>query len=386
LAALIAVLPVALVALNWAGADQHAHDFGYQFGYRMFEPGNDYPDMDKGAILLAGTDQGRFLPTYMIFVESQAPPTAKTRIANYPGSGSFDRRDVYIIAQSALADGRYLRTVRDHYGADRLDPENPKTLTDLSAGERALFDFGWNHLGRDTTYPRDSIWLPKDDDVQAAIRQYLDELRTRHPLPGEVVKIEGDRVSLQGATSVLAVDSYLTKAVFDHNKDQHTFYVEDSYTTPWMCPYLEPFGLIFRVNKEPIPQLTPGMIDRDRAWWDALFEDLHNDPRFQRDEAAQRAFSKLRSSFGGLYAFRHMVPEAEYALRQAIALCPESPDANFRLTQLYVELRRYDDARVVLEDFAKHNPSNLRIAELIESVRTLKQQSAAPAPGHALTR
>jgi hypothetical protein len=237
-------------------------------------------------------------------------------------------------------------------------------------------------LGRNTAYPRDPIWVPSDDDVQAALRQYLNELRTRRPVPGEEVKFEGNRVSLLGATSVLAVNSYLTKALFDHNKGQHTFYVEESYATPWMYPYLEPFGLIFRVNKEPIPRLTTDMISRDRAWWDALFEDLHNNPRFERDEAAQRAFSRLRSAFGGLYAFRHMVPEAEYALRQSIALCPESPDGNFRLAQLYVELRRYDDALAVLGNFAKHNPSNLRIAELIDSVHNLKRESITPSPDH----
>ena len=200
------------------------------------------------------------------------------------------------------------------------------------------------------------------------------------------MKIEGGRVSPKGVTSVMAVNSYLAKALFDHNKDQHTFYVEESYTIPWMYPYLEPFGLIFRINKDPIPQLTPNMVARDRAWWDALFEDLHNDPRFQRDETAKKTFSKLRSTIGGLYAFRRMVPEAEYALRQAIALCPESPDGNFRLAQLYIELGRYDDALAVLEEFAKHDRYNLRIPDFIDTVRTLKQQSTNPPPDHYFPR
>jgi hypothetical protein len=384
LAALIVALPVASLALHWAGSDQHAHDFGYQFGYRVFAPGGGYPDMDNGAILLGGTDQGRVLPAYMIFVESQVPPSAKTHTAKYPGSDSFDRHDVYLITQNALADGRYLRNVRDRYGADRPDPQNPKSLADLSAWERAAFEFGWRHLGRDTAYPHDPIWLPTDDDMQAAIRQYLDELRTRHPLPGEELKIDGGRIGLQGVASVMAVNGYLAKALFDHNKDQHTFYVEESYTIPWMNPYLEPFGLIFRINKDPIPQLTPTMIARDHAYWDALFEDLHNDPRFQRDEAAQRTFSKLRSAIGGLYAFRRMIPEAEYALRQAIALCPASPDANVRLAQLYVELGRYDDALAVLKDFANHDRYNPRIPDFIATLRRLKQQSTTPAPDHPL--
>ena len=384
LAALVAVLPLASVALHWAGSDQYAHDFGYQFGYLVFEPGGGYADMDKRAILLGGTDQGRFLPTYMTFVESQVPPSAKTQLAKYPGSESFDRRDVYVIAQNALADGRYLRSIRDRYGADRPDPQNPKTMGDLSVWERPLFEFGWRHLGRDTAYPLDPIWLPNNGDVQAAIRQYLDELRMRRPLPGEEMKIEGGRVSPKGVTSVMAVNSYLAKALFDHNKDQHTFYVEESYTIPWMYPYLEPFGLIFRINKDPLPQLTPNMIARDRAWWDALFEDLHNDPRFQRDEVAKKTFCKLRSTIGGLYAFRLIVPEAEYALRQAIALCPESPDGNFRLAQLYVELGRFDDALAVLDDFAKHDRFDPRIPDFIDTVRTLKQQSNNPAPDRTL--
>jgi hypothetical protein len=380
LAGLITVLPLASLALNWTGTDQHSHDFGYRLGHLVFEPGDGYSDMDKQAILLAGTEPGRFLTTYMAFVESQVPPSSKTRMAKYPGSETFDRRDVYILTQNALVDGRYMRSLRDHYGVDRPDPQNPKTLSNLSAWERVVFKFGWHHLGRDNAYPRDPIWLPNDNDVQSAIRQYLNELQTRHPLPGEEVKIEGGRISLQGVTSVMAVNSYLTKALFDRNKDQHTFYVEESYTIPWMYPYLEPFGIIFRINKEPLPQLAPDIIARDRDYWDALFEDLHNDPRFQRDEAAKRAFSKLRSAVGGLYAFRHLVPEAEYAFRQAVALCPDSLDANFRFAQLYVELGRYDDALAVLEEFAKHDRYNLRIPDFINTVRNLKQHPPASPP------
>jgi tetratricopeptide (TPR) repeat protein len=217
--------------------------------------------------------------------------------------------------------------------------------------------------------------LPTDDDVQTAIRQYLDELRAREPLPGEAVKIERGRISLKGVASVMAVNGYLARAVFDHNKDHHAFYVEEGYTIPWMSSYLEPFGIIFRLNKEPLAQITPAVVARDRAYWDTLFEDLHNDPRFQRDEAARKTFSRRRSAIGGLYAFRRMVPEAEYALRQAISLCPESPDGNFRLAQLYVELGRYDDALAVLQDFAKHDRYNPRIPDFIATVRTLEQQS-----------
>src|ERR1041385_8206438 len=80
----------ALVALaiipfraNWATCEQRGHDFGYQFGYRMFVPGGNYPPMDKDAFLFGGTDPGRFVPTYMIFSESQVSPRNRFRDPNF---------------------------------------------------------------------------------------------------------------------------------------------------------------------------------------------------------------------------------------------------------------------------------------------------------------
>ena len=377
MAIVVFALPIASVVMNWADNEQRGHDFGYEFGYRAFKPGGDYPEMDKGAILFGGTDEGRFLPTCMIFVESQVPPRAKTKLEKYSESSTFDRRDVYVITQSALADGRYVDAIRDQYGVGRPDPQHPDTLKDRSGWQRALFDFAWQHLGRDQAYPREPIWVPGENDLQLAIRQYIDELRTRQPLPGEEVKIEGGRVSLQGIASVMAVNGYVAKAIFDHNKNQHTFYVEESYVIPWMYPYLEPYGIILKINQDPIPQIAPAAVSRDRAYWDALTEDLRNDPRFHRDDVAQKTFAKLRSAIGGLYAFRHLTADAEYAYQQAIGLCPDSPEGYLRLAQLYVELGKFDDAVAVLEQYQTRDRYNARIPAAIDTIRKLKLQSGA---------
>ena len=373
LALVVLALPLASVALNWADDEERGHDFGYQFGYRMFKPGGDYPEMEKGAILFGGTDTGRFVPTYMIYVESQVPPRAKTQLAKYPESATFDRRDVYIITQNALADRTYMDSVRDHYGAGHPDPKNPETVKDRSGWQRAILNFASDHLGRGEAYPREPIWLPGEIDFQTAFQRYLDELRTRPRLPGEDVKVEGGRVSLQGLASVMAVNGYVMRAIFDHNKEQHAFYIEESYALPWMYPYLEPYGIILKINDHPLPQITPTMVARDRAYWDALFADLHDDPRFNRDDVAQETFSKLRSAIGGLYAFRHMGAEAEYAYQQAIALCPDSPDGNFPLAQLYVGSGRFNDATAVLEEYQKHDRYNRRIRDAIRIVQELKR-------------
>ena len=38
-------MPLVSVALNWADNEEHGHDFGYEFGYRMFKPDGGYPEM-----------------------------------------------------------------------------------------------------------------------------------------------------------------------------------------------------------------------------------------------------------------------------------------------------------------------------------------------------
>ena len=374
IAVLVCALPVVSVVTNWADNEERGHDFGYQFGYRMFKPGGGYPEMEKGAILFGGTDPGRFVPTYMIYVESQVPPRARTQLAKYPESSTFDRRDVYIVTQNALAERTYLHSVRDHYGAGRPDPKNPETLQDRHGWQRAVFDLAWQRLGREKAYPQTPIWVPGESDFQAALQQYLEELRTRRQLPGEDVKVEGGRVSVQGLASIMAVNGYVIREIFDHNKDRHALYIEESYAIPWLYPFLEPYGIILKINRDPLPEITPAMVARDRAYWDALFEDLHRDPRFNRDDVAEETFSKLRTAIGSLYAFRHMAAEAEYAYKQAITLCPAGPDGNFHLTQLYVESGRFDDAVAVLEEYQRHDPYNLRIREAIRIVDELKRQ------------
>src|SRR5438876_6392775 len=73
--------------------------------------------MDRDTILFGGTDPGRFNPTYMIFCESFIPPSKK------PEDPAFDRRDVYLITQNALADGTYLSYIRAHYNrSTQIDP------------------------------------------------------------------------------------------------------------------------------------------------------------------------------------------------------------------------------------------------------------------------
>ena len=97
--AVLSLAPFYSVLSHWWENEQRGHLFGYWFGHDMFTPPFEvYPEMDEGAILFGGTDPGRFNPTYMIFC-SFLPSSKK------PRDPDFDRRDVYLITQNALADG-----------------------------------------------------------------------------------------------------------------------------------------------------------------------------------------------------------------------------------------------------------------------------------------
>ncbi|MBN1268806.1 MAG: DUF2723 domain-containing protein [Kiritimatiellae bacterium] len=337
--ALAALLPLVLIWKNGfdeeqitvvGGAEQNGHDFGWQFGNwqlcgaqailqeiseeeRAAYPNPDYPpEMETNAIFFGGTDPGRFVPTYMIY-------SAKVR------------SDVYLITQNALADNTYMSVMRDLYG--------------------------------------DTIWIPSQQDSNYAFQQYVQDVQAGRIPAGAAVSFQDGRVSVQGVQGVMMINGILARMIFEANKHKHAFYVEESYVIPWMYPYLEPHGLIMKINSEPMPSLTPEMVKNDRDFWDWYTRRLMGSSRFTRDVVARKTFSKLRSAIAGLYAARRMFDEAEHAFKQAIDLYPLSPEANFRLADVYMQLRRFADARVIIEEFLKQDPGNDKVGEFLTQIR-----------------
>lgn len=284
--------------------------------------------LPANCIYFAGTDPGRFVITAI--------------------RDAADTPDICIVTQNGLADYRYLEYVRRVYGS--------------------------------------RISVPTDVDTQQAFAKYAEEIRSRTAEPGEEVRIEGGRVTVQGTVSVMKINSMLTKMIFDNNKGKHSFYIEESYVIPWMFPYLEPYGLILKLNGEPQAELSSDVVMRDRKFWDALLVELLADTRFKQNNTARFTFARLRSSIAGVYAYRKMMTHAEYAYRQSLALMPASPEANFRFAQLYVDFGRLDDAIKVMEEYYEkyepvHPGSDGRpaIQSAIASLRKLKQQNSEKA-------
>lgn len=392
---LLAIVPF---RVNWATCEQRGHDFGYQFGYRMFYPGGDYPPMEKGAFLFGGTDPGRFVPTYMIFSESAVPARDKYRNPHIDNQElNFDRRDVYIVTQNALADTTYMSYIRDHYDYSR--PTN----------------YNWfaRWLGREITYPRDPIYIPTNDDSQRAFQEYVADVQARQRRGEQMdaeenVDIVGGRVQVRGVKGVMNINGILCRWIHERNRDKCPFYIEESYVIPWMFEYLTPYGIIMKLNRDkvPSPQENPALWDeivkKDTAYWDKLVAEFRTRPEsrsqiirsiehflgarkksaesqseFLRDNDAQKTFSKLRSAIGGVYSYRKMYPQALYAFRQSLELCPDSPEANFRMSQLLLETGQADEAIKVLKRYQELDPLNGKIGQAIQQITGLQQATAS---------
>jgi hypothetical protein len=294
-----------------------------------------------GSIYFGGTDPGRFLITGMEKSQVNADP-------------------FFLLTQNALADGTYLAYLRGMYGG--------------------------------------KIYTPTDEDSQTCFQDYTEDVARRqqnHQLkPGEDVRKDSNgRIQVSGQVAVMEINGLLAKIIFDKNTN-HEFYVEESFPLDWMYPYLEPHGLIMKINRQPLSEMSDEIVQRDHDYWTKYiapmvgdwlntdtsveevaafaekiyvkkdFNGFKGDPRFIQSLDSQKMFSKERSSIAGLYAWRaqhatdaaekqRMNDAADFAFRQAWALCPYSPEAVFRYVNMLTGEKRFSDALTVAETAAK---------------------------------
>lgn len=334
------------------GAEQNGHDFGWQFGNYELRgaeaileelapdeeppPNPSYPpEMDRNAIFYGGTDPGRFVPTYMIYAAGV-------------------RSDIFLITQNALADNTYMSVMRDLYG--------------------------------------NQIWLPDPPEVSTAFQAYVGDIQAGRRPPSANIKVKNGAVQVNGSAAVMEVNGLIAEMIFRRNNWKHTFYLEESMALPWMYPYLEPHGLIMRINRSE-GALDARAVINDMDFWDWYTRRLTRNRKFVRDIVARKSFSKLRSSIGGLYARRGRLAEAEKAFQQSRALYPESPEATFRLAQeVLLPQGRIAETIDLLLEFETLDPGNKNIAAFIRQIgefQTMKKNTqeveARLASGRATT-
>jgi hypothetical protein len=347
----------------WGGLDAFGEG---DAKYSALYASNIIASIPPGSIYFGGTDPGRFLITAM----------QKNQAAGDP---------FFTLTQNALADSTYLEYLRTMFG--------------------------------------DKLYIPTATDAETAFKDYTQDVAKRQKKnqlkPGEAVSVDpaSGRVQVSGQVAVMEINALLAKVVFDKNTNRE-FYVEESFPLDWMYPYLEPNGIIFKLNRQPLPGLSDEIVQRDHDYWTqtvspmiggwlgsdttiaeiAAFADkvfarhdfsgFTGDPRFVENAYSHKMFSKERSSIAGLYAGRaqhaadaaekkRMNDEADFAFRQAWALCPYSPEAVFRYTNLLMSESRFSDALLVAETAAKMpgmNGSNgAQMRGLVDQLKNLQK-------------
>ena len=321
----------------------------------------------------------------------------------------------------------------------RFIAQNPQSHTLIRLNRLLLEEYFGDAIAKSLggVYPDLEINISSPETSQRCFEQYVQDAQRRleHDMtkpnepkqikPGEQVNYDpaSGRVSVSGQVAVMAINGLLTKDMFDRNPD-HEFYVEESFPLDWMYPHLTPYGIIMKIEREPIAEMTQAMVDRDHEFWSQYssrlignwitydtpvkeicdfvervflhrdFKNFEGDPKFIRDDNAKKAFSKLRSAIAGLYFWRinhaggkgnlaeqqRMIKEADFAFRQAFAYCPFSPEAVFRYSNLLISLRRIEDAEMIARTFLKFDKNNGAVQGLLAQLQGLKAQQAAGAP------
>src|SRR5947209_7062693 len=182
--------------------------------YSMLFGTNIIASIPPGSIYFGGTDAGLFMIAALQKSHVQAEP-------------------FFTLTQGGLPDAGYLEYLRGMYGAKIY------TLTDEDS-EKCYQDY-------------------KQDAAQRLSKKQLK--------PGEDVTIGADgKIQIKGQVARIQIKARMARIIFDKNPD-HEFYFEESAPLDWMYPYLEPHGLIFRLNHQPLPGLSEKIVETDHVYW-----------------------------------------------------------------------------------------------------------------------
>jgi predicted phage tail protein len=277
-------------------------------------------------------------------------------------------------------------------------------------------------------YPDREIYIPSPEDSQRCFGDYMEDvqrrMRTGQMMPGENVNVDASgKMQVSGQVAVMMINGLLCKVIFDRNPNNE-FYIEESFPLPWMYPYETPYGIIMKINRQPLSELSEEILRRDHFFWSKYADRLignwitydtsvkqvvdfiektylrhdysgfQGDLKFVRDDQAQKAFSKLRSSITGVFAWRlgpqcpeeyrqkssatleALKRETDFAFKQAFAFCPYSPEAVFRYINFLLQYGRVDDAFLVAQTCQKLDPYNDQVKGLVKQLGEYKNQSA----------
>jgi hypothetical protein len=330
---------------------------------------NAVKSIPSGSIYFGGSEAGRFLVSAFSASHTEGHP-------------------FFTLTQNALSDPAYMNYLRAMYG-DKIN------LPDTNQVQKCLNEYTKDagaRLEHDRKFPSEPPQLRRAEDVRM---------------------VEG-KVQINGPVAVMAIHALIVKDIFQTNPNRG-FYLEESYALDWTYPHMTPHQFVFKINRTPFVELPLADIRADRDFWSGQIDawlgpwlktntplsevadfvkaayspdgprNFRGDPQFVRDPAARKAFSHFRSSIAGFYAWRsrngaaaereRMNTEADFAFRQAFAMCPTNAEVILRYSELLQINQRIPDAMTVATTARALAPENPQFRLLLEALAPAKKDT-----------
>jgi hypothetical protein len=164
-----------------------------------------------------------------------------------------------------------------------------------------------------------------------------------------------------GGPDIPAINSELTRALFELNRDHRPIFIELGAAFSWALPHARPDGLLLRLEPEPIGQLEEAEIADDLARWDELLDEASRSQGWAADHELRSSLADLRLGFVRMYRFRGLEEVAERACRQAIAAAPDKEEAILMLADVLEDLDRGVERQDLLAEAVRRDPHNRRL-------------------------
>ena len=290
------------------GVAEQVHEWPTQ---KLLDYGNAVlGSLRPGMVYVGGTDNGRWIPELL--------------------NDTSDGERHIIVTQNGLADARYLEYVTELY-SDRLT-----TLTQEDA--QGVFQ----------EYVTDAQKRLEHD------QQFPDE--PKQIRPGEKVTDADGRIQVSGQVAVMQINEKLLQLLMQKNPDL-SFAAQESFPMKGMYADAVPLGPLMELRTPDAQNtFTAERAAQSLDYWRATAENVLADPEAAGSTAALKSYSHDATSAGNLLAAHNYTAEAEQAYRLSSQLWPGNPEAVGGLSTILARTGRSDEARQLLDDFARNYP------------------------------
>ncbi len=316
--------------LDAYGVAEQAHEWPAQ---KLLDYGNAILDsLRPGMVYVGGTDNGRWIPELL-------------------NETSGDQH--IVVTQNALADAQYLEFVNTLYG-DRFSALTPE---DSQAAFQAYVADAQKRLEHDQQFP----------DEPKQIR------------PGEDVKMVDGKVQVSGQTSVMGINEKLLQTLMQKNPDL-SFAVEESFPLRGTYPGALPLGPLMELGASGGQnEFTAERAQQSLQYWQNTAQQVLTDPEAVDSPAVLKSYSHDTVAAANLLASHNFPAEAEQAYRLGTQLWPGNPESVGGLADLLAQNGRENEARQLLENFARQYPDEQKDLERVSaSWRLIAPTQARP--------